>query len=199
MTTGHRFHTVLSVALCGLFLPTILYAGSSSVEDARRLAARVADRALEAVLARDIAMKAVENAIAVQDEAEADVMAAMASGESGCIKRSRRALADAMDETGEAVSLTAAVVAYAVQAGSAATSADEQIKTLDDANPSAVDAAIRRLRGLLRIAECAARKALKLTDRMKTRWLVAPVQTPAATTSLKIPDPPPTPTPVGRR
>jgi hypothetical protein len=198
MTNGRMMHA-LTLAVLAAFIPAVVLGAKVSVEEVRGVAAQVADRALEAALARDIAIKAVENAIAAQDASESDLMAAMAAGDAGRIKRSRRALAEALEATGEAVALAVTVVDCAVRAGSAAAEADALLAGLDGAGEEALESAAARMADLLRVAERASRKASRLVEKLKTRWLTPPVRSPAATTTLQAPDDPPTPTPVGRR
>jgi hypothetical protein len=168
--------------------------------EAARLAQRIADTALEAGLAREMAVHALENALAAQDKAEGAVFTSMDVGDRAAMRDAGKALKESQADSARAVAAAAEVVAEAVRAGSAATAADETLRGLGETpGADALEAALRRLRGLLRSAERAADKASERAGRMKERWLVAPVESPPATTSLPAPDMPETPTPVGRR
>jgi hypothetical protein len=123
---------------------------------------------------RDIALRAVDNALAVQREAEADLVEALRGEQAPVIDANRAAVDEAWSESGAALSLARNVAALAVEAAAGAQAATQAVHTL--AGGTVPDAAaqdvVEQAESAAAAARNAAERAAGLTDQLKRKWLL---------------------------
>jgi hypothetical protein len=189
-----------SARFCVMALTTVLVGTQIAVADnsatgkVATAAARVAEIAKRASVCVEISLSAVENAMAAQDQAEADVMKAMKSGANGRIAATEKKLEVAQDDAEAARELAKKIIACSAECTAAATAADQEAKAVTaETTPRDVASTMKRIDHLVEIAQKALKKAEALAETLKKQWLL-PLATTTTTTTQ-----PPSPTPVGRR
>ena len=151
---------------------------------AQRARAAVEEAALAArktAVCRDIVMRALENALAVQNEVETDVQEALLSGKKDRIADTRTALREATGETEEALDLVEQVVDWAGRASAAADAASHALRALEagKASAKASEESARAAQKMAAEARRALAQATALTETLKKKWLLPNLPPPA--------------------
>jgi len=153
--------------------------------------------ARKAGVARDMALNALENAMAVQDETEEELLSALKVGGKAKIKLARRSLEQATAESKQARKTAERIVEYAAESRSNADLAGEEASRASKAETDRKAAsAARKAEHLAHAAKKSSKRTVFLADRMKMKWLI-----PLSTTTTTIsPEPQPAnATPAGQR
>ncbi|MFC1497370.1 hypothetical protein ACFLS1_02710 [Verrucomicrobiota bacterium] len=173
----------------------------TSADVAKSEAAEAAKYARRATISRDMAMNAVVNAMAAQDDVEDDLIKAMKANDRKKIDVTKKALESASKEAKEAREIAEQVIEYAGKSISAANMAKEEAKSASDAEEiKRNEPDIKAVRHQVIIAGKMAAKAEALTETLKKRWLI-PVMPPkaAAAASSTVAETQSSVTPVGKK
>ena len=146
---------------------------SNMRQEAETAAGRAGASAEKAGIARDTAFNALDNAVAVQHEAERKLMEAFKSGVAEKIDPARKALKQALMEAQEAWEIAGKVVVYEIRARGAADSARNEVRSLSEgASEREAEEVARKARRLAIVAEKASVRAERTVQSLKSRWLI---------------------------
>jgi len=170
-------------------------ADSSATGKVTTAAAQVAEFARRASVCADISLSAVENAMAIEDQAEADLMKAMKSGAKGRIAAAEKKLDVAVEDARAARELAKKIIAYTAECNAAAAAADQEAKAVTaETTARDVASAMKRIERPAEIAKQAFKKVDAMAETLKKQWLLPLATTTTTTTTTQ----PPSPTPGGR-
>lgn len=152
---------------------------------------------------RDVALNALDNAMALRESLNQELVDVLADGDKNAISRARKARESALHRSDEAVDLTEKVVEYAVQANAALKSAEEIIhKIVAGGDQKAMLTLLRKTEDILRIVEKVYKKVDSVVAVLRKEWLVpdkdlvqSDLQSHESTTTLQSESV----TPVGKR
>jgi len=181
MQSVRQFVAVPAVLFLGLWVPAM--GEPAQADKLKAAAAAAADFAGRAHLARDVSLKALENALAARDEAEAVLVDAFKSADKsrirtaeGRVKQARRCVADVCRAV-------AKISLYVGEALGASACAEVEIKKAIGADtPGQAAAAVRKVEDLAGVAGKAVGKAEKLTEALKKEWLIPLMGKPTTAT-----------------
>lgn len=175
-------------------LPALLVAASvvlgadSDSDRAVKLAASAEAASSQAAIARETAVNAVRNAVAVHEDAAAALVEAMRTSDPVAMDARRKALARAQDGVEEAIDAALDTVTLATRAQKSAVAAKEYAnRVAKETEARSIAKALKKARRHLANAEEYADEALELADELKEEWLApsssvgapAPLATPA--------------------
>ena len=168
-------------------------------EQAKSLAAKAGLAAKDAGAYREMALHAVENALASRDDAEEALLRALRTGKERLIDLAKDRLKDIVEESDRAVEQAEKVIAYAGDAEAAAHAATIEYGRVAKAETDRdAGKAARKVERLEEVARKASQKAFDSVEVLRERWLIRqPTATTSTTTTTTTQ--PPSPTPVGKR
>jgi len=168
---------------CGAMLPVLMFAGCFSLgpaggkmdpaERCKAAAVRSAETARRAGEYRETAVHAVENALAVCDEAGKDVLKALESGGPREIKSAVEGLERTLAECSRAVEAaerTIAGTARAVEAADAASAVSRQV--VDVQTPRRRERVAREAERLAVEADRALSETFAVLEKLREKWLI---------------------------
>lgn len=182
------FHRLVCLIAAVLALPLMTVCGqnisSNLLERARAASVLAASSATDAGVTRDIAINAVKNALAVQNDSAEAFLLAIKSGDR--IKRlaARKAFDRVAESTAEAILNLESIADYAGEAAESAESARQLEKVAAAARtPRDAESAIKKAERAAEAAGKFARKAQPLAEILKKAWLLPVPQVRTATSS----------------
>jgi hypothetical protein len=201
MKTRYPVEILCLVSVLSGFVPVVSSFAANTVADkAKDLVAKAQECMNRSADSRVMALNALRNAMSVQDEAERDLLKAMASPDAAAIKSRKKNFEKASEDSADVIRLVEKVIDNSTAAQMAANAA---LAEADKAarNPSASDAgaALDKADDLLASALKSLKKAETTANELKQIWLMPLVTTTTTTTSTTTTTLPPDPTPVGRR
>lgn len=158
-----------------LCLSPLLVAGAvDKVNSARAAAEEALAHAEKADVARDIAYRAAENAIADCNDAEAALLKTLKDhGTASEIETNRKRVKNAVNAYLEAIDAAVKVAAYSSESITAAGTARlEAARAKDAVSDRETSSAARKARSSNKRARQRSERALALAERLKTRWLI---------------------------
>lgn len=197
-------HLLMSMLIVFLMVARALGGGVPPAEDtpsgkALKAAAEASQMAQKAGVAVEVALTALENAMAAQDQVEEELMLALKAMNKAKIATAERKLKTALEDVAEATDLVKVIIASASECSAAAASAADEAKRMTpDLSSRESRSRLKRVDQLLDAAREALQRCDEAALRLKKKWLVpaiAPVTTTTTTTTTTVPSP----TPVGRR
>jgi len=142
----------------------------------------------EAELARDLAVRAVDNAYSAHADAAAALVKALQSGDAERMRQTRRRLDAAAGDAAESATTAEEVLSHAVLCLRAIESGKELLKSADGAgDPREREKSAKQAQRLAESAAAEARKAMRLAQELKQKWLVPSAATNSAAPPLESP------------
>jgi hypothetical protein len=143
-------------------------------EKAKTSALAAADRVRKGLVARDLAIKSVENAMAAVDDSEIVLLDVLKTGKATAIDNARAGLKRAMAEAMEAAETAGSAVERVADAGCAADAAGEQAKLAAQSGvkPSVAARAAKLSESFARETAKQCAKADALAETLKDKWLI---------------------------
>lgn len=192
--------------MLGLLLLAVLpgnqsFAAESIADRVRNLAAKAQDCVNHSTDARVMAVNALKNALAAEDEAEQAVVRTMSTQapDSASVKALKKDLEKALEDAKEVMKLVETAIDFAASAQmSAAAALSEAEKVQKNPTDAGASAILDKADDLLASALKSLKKAEAITGELKQAWLL-PIVTTTTTTTSTTTTIPPSPTPVGRR
>ena len=169
------------LALTALSVTAQDAAERSPAEQARLLAADMGESAQKAVVSRETALRAVENAIAAHEKSLHELLAALRDGRKERMRVTRENVRKTTEACDQAVAHGEQVVEYtALIAQAAAKTREEARLALEAKTDRDVKQAQKNAKQLHAEAGQAAKKMAELVELLKKRWLIPDVVTNAA-------------------
>jgi hypothetical protein len=158
-----------------LSLSALLVAGTAEkISGARDAAEKALAYAEKANVARDIAFRAAENAIADCNDTEVALLKSLKEhGTTSEIQAHRKRVKSAVEASLDAITDAADVAAYSSESSAAAgKSKQEAIRARDTVSERDASSAARKAISSSKRAKYHCKKAVALADRLKARWLI---------------------------
>jgi len=168
--------------LTALLLPTTAFTEENTEKtplDKARAAMNATSKSAErAEIARDTAFNAVENAMAVQDDAEANLIKAIKENDKKKIYSFKKILKTSANEAEDARDLLEKVVKYTSESISAYDSTKETFKIISRTeSKKEIESLVGKNEKLANAAEKAVRKAEHEAETLKKKWLIPVILT----------------------
>jgi len=146
---------------------------SNVLEKARVTAATAVASAAEAGMMRDMAVIAVRNAMAAENDANEAFLVAAKAGDKKKLSSARKLLDAISDSALDARANLESIADYVRDAGLAATSALEQEKAVQSAQSQrAAEYSLSKIERYAKCAEKSARRAKEIAEILKKQWLL---------------------------
>ena len=172
MRTGRAVVAIHAVVLLTLACSGLEGRAAKLTDRMREITGSAASLVNDAGVAGDIALRALENALAQRNEAEGRFVAALRRGRDRDVESANDRMTASAEEAVEACELARQVFAAAARCSAAAESARAEAKKALDAAERDAESVARSAEKLLSSAEKDLKKARSLVNTMKTKWLV---------------------------